>query len=158
MRAELALSALDMALGSRKPESVIHHRNQGSQYALLAFGNRCREMGVRPSMGTLGDACDNAMAESFFASVECELLDRKTYRTKTEARLAIFTWIEGWYNSRRRHSALGYLSPMNYGEKHRGVDPHHDKPGLPTGPLAPRLDEADSGSVDNPAIEYDHTA
>lgn len=114
MRAELVLSKLDMALGSRRPENVIHHRDQGSQYASLAFGMRCREMGVRPSMGTVGDAYDNAMAESFFATLECELIDRKTFRTKTEARLAVFTWIEGWYNPRRRHSALGYLSPMNY--------------------------------------------
>jgi putative transposase len=121
MRAELVLSALDMTLGSRKPESVIHHSDQGSQNASLAFGKRCREMGVRPSMGTVGDAYDNAMAESFFASLECELIDRKTFRTKTEARLAVFTWIEGWYNPRRRHSALGYLSSMNYEEKHRGL-------------------------------------
>jgi putative transposase len=159
MRAELVLSVLDMALGSRKPESVIHHSDQGSQYASLAFGKRCREMGVRPSMGTVGDAYDNAVAERFFASLECELIDRKTFRTKTEAHLAVFTWIEGWYNNpRRRHSGLGYLSPMNYEEKHRGVEPHHDKPGLPTGPLAPGLDGAGGGPVDNPAIEYDHTA
>jgi putative transposase len=77
-------------------------------------------MGVRPSMGSVGDAYDNAMAESFFASLECELIDRADFRTKTEARLAVFTWIEGWYNPRRRHSALGYLSPMNYEERKRG--------------------------------------
>ena len=71
-------------------------------------------MGVRPSMGSVGDAYDNAMAESFFASLECELIDRKSWPTKTEARLALFTWIEGWYNPRRRHSALNYLSPMNF--------------------------------------------
>jgi len=158
MRAELVLSALDMALGSRKPESVIHHSDQGSQYASLAFGKRCREMGVRPSMGTVGDAYDNAMAESFFASLDCELIDRKTFRTKTEARLAVFTWIEGWYSPRRRHSALGYLSPMNYEEKHRAAQANPDKPGLPTGPLAPGLGGAGGGPVDNPAIEYDHTA
>jgi putative transposase len=167
MRVELVLSALDMALGSRKPESVIHHSDQGSQHASLAFGKRCREMGVRPSMGTVGDAYDNAMAESFFASLECELIDRKTFRTKTEARLAFFTWIEGWYNPRRRHSALGYLSPMNYEEKHRAAQANLDKPGLPTGPggrppagrggRAPAWTGA-SGPVDNPAIEYDHTA
>lgn len=150
--------ALDMALSSRKPENVIHHSDQGSQYASLAFGKRCREMGVRPSMGTVGDAYDNAMAESFFATLECELIDRKTFRTKTEARLAVFTWIEGWYNPRRRHSALGYLSPMNYEEKHRAVEPPHPKPGLPTGPLAYGLDGAGGSPVDNPAIEYDHMA
>lgn len=139
MRAELVLSALDMALGSRKPENVIHHGDQGSHYASLAFGRRRREMGVRPSMGTVDDAYANAMAESFFAALECELIDRKTFRTKTEARLAVFTWIDGWYNPRQRHSALGYLSPMNCEEKHRAGEPPHDKPGLPTGPpLAPR--------------------
>ena len=64
-------------------------------------------MGVRPSMGTVGDAYDNAMAESFFATLECELIDRRSWQTKTEARMALFTYIEGWYNPRRRHSALG---------------------------------------------------
>jgi putative transposase len=114
MSADLVLGALNMALQQRRPEQVIHHSDQGSQYTSVAFGNRCRQMGVRPSMGTVGDAFDNAMAESFFASLECELIDRKTFKTRTEARLAVFTWIEGWYNPRRRHSALGYLSPVNF--------------------------------------------
>jgi putative transposase len=70
---------------------VIHHSDQGSHYASIAFGDRCRKMGVRPSMGSVGDAYDNAMAESFFASLECELIDRKSWQTKTEARLALFT-------------------------------------------------------------------
>ena len=114
MTSELVISALNMALLTRKPESVIHHSDQGSQYTSIAFGNRCKEMGVRPSMGTVGDAYDNAMAESFFASLECELIARRTWKTKTEARLAIFTWIETWYNPRRRHSALGQMSPINF--------------------------------------------
>ena len=84
-----------MALQQRKPEGVIHHSDQGSQYTSVAFGERCKKMGVRPSMGTVGDAYDNAMAESFFASLECELIDRKTWQTKTGARLALFTYIEG---------------------------------------------------------------
>ena len=87
-----------MALITRKPQDVIHHSDQGSQYTSLDFGKRCKEMGVRPSMGSVGDAYDNAMAESFFASLECELIARRTWTTKTEARLAIFTWIETWYN------------------------------------------------------------
>jgi len=119
MRTELVLGALNMAISTRKPTEVIHHSNQGSQYAALAFGKRCQHMGVRPSMGTVGDAYDNAMAENFFASLECELLDRRAFKTKTEARLAVFTWIEGWYNPCRSHSALGYLLPMTFEEKNQ---------------------------------------
>jgi putative transposase len=114
MTSDLVINALNMALLTRKPESVIHHSDQGSQYTSIAFGNRCKEMGVRPSMGTVGDAYDNAMAESFFASLECELIARRTWKTKTEARLAVFTWIESWYNPRRRHSGLGQMSPINF--------------------------------------------
>jgi putative transposase len=114
MTTDLVLSALNMALAQRKPEQVIHHSDQGSQYTSLAFGNSCRQMGVTPSMGTVGDAYDNAMAESFFATLECELIARKTFETRSQARMALFTWIEGWYNPRRRHSGLGYKSPMNF--------------------------------------------
>ena len=119
MTADLVLAALNMALQQRRPAGVVHHSDQGSQYTSLAFGNRCTEMGVRPSMGSVGDAYDNAMAESFFATLECELLDRRSFKTKTEARMALFTYIEGWYNPRRRHSALGYLSPANFEAKHQ---------------------------------------
>jgi len=114
MTAELVLAALNMALQQRRPEGVIHHSDQGSQYTSIAFGERCRKMGVRPSMGSVGDAYDNAMAESFFATLECELIDRRSWQTKTEARLALFTYIEGWYNPRRRHSALGQISPARF--------------------------------------------
>ena len=119
MTAELVVTALDMAGWQRRPENVIHHSDQGSQYTSLAFGKRCKELGVRPSMGTVGDAYDNAMAESCFASLECELLDRRTFKTQTEARLAVFSWVEGWYNLRRRHSALGYCSPINFERNHQ---------------------------------------
>jgi putative transposase len=119
MTAELVLEALNMALQQRRPAQVIHHSDQGSQYTSVAFGERCKKMGVRPSMGTVGDAYDNAMAESFFATLECELIDRRKWETKTEARLALFTYIEGWYNPRRRHSALGQTSPANFERKHR---------------------------------------
>jgi len=119
MTADLVIEALNMALMTRKPESVIHPSDQGSQYTRIAFGNRCREMGVRPSMGTVGDAYDNAMAESFFASLECELIARRSWKTNTEARLAVFTWIESWYNPRRRHSGLDYQSPNNFERKHQ---------------------------------------
>lgn len=119
MTSDLVILALNMALMTRKPQSVVHHSDQGSQYTSIAFGNRCKEMGVRPSMGTVGDAYDNAMAESLFASLECELIARRTWKTKTEARLAVFTWIESWYNPRRRHSGLNYQSPNNFERKHQ---------------------------------------
>ncbi|SDX57633.1 Integrase core domain-containing protein [Nitrosomonas oligotropha] len=108
---------MNMALITRKPGKVIHHSDQGSQYTSVEFGKRCKEMRVRPSMGSVGDTYDNAMAESFFASLECELIDRRSWKNKTEARLAIFTWIESWYNPTRKHSGLGYLSPNNFERK-----------------------------------------
>ncbi|MGH7404195.1 MAG: IS3 family transposase [Candidatus Rokuibacteriota bacterium] len=115
LRTELVLEALEMAIERRRPEGgVIHHSDQGSQYTALAFGQRCEEAGVRPSMGSVGDAYDNALCESFFATLECELLDRSTFRTPREARREVFDYIEGWYNPHRLHSSLGYESPVNY--------------------------------------------
>ncbi len=118
LRSELVLDALNMALGQRKAAGVIHHSDQGCQYTSIAFGLRCREAGVKPSMGSVGDCYDNAMAESFFATLECELLDRVRFRTQAEARIAIFDFIEGFYNPRRRHSGLGYLSPIEFERAH----------------------------------------
>jgi putative transposase len=117
LRTKLVLDALDMALAQRRPESVIHHSDRGCQYTSYAFGKRCREAKVVPSMGSVGDAYDNAMAESFFATLEREVIDRRTFKSQAEARMAIFTWLEGWYNPHRRHSSLGYLSPINYESK-----------------------------------------
>ena len=114
LRTELVLAALNMAIGQRRPEAVVHHSDKGAQYTSLAFGKRCRQMGVLPSAGSAGDCYDNAMAESFFATLECELIDRHAFQTQAEARMAIFEFIEGWYNTRRRHSALGYLSPNDF--------------------------------------------
>lgn len=114
LRTELVLDALEMAIHQRKPISVIHHSDQGSQYTSLAFGKRCREARVRPSMGSVGDAYDNALCESFFATLECELLHRHTFRSRDEARRAVFEFIEGWYNPHRRHSSIGYRSPVRY--------------------------------------------
>jgi putative transposase len=114
LRTELVLEALNMGVWQRQPEGVIHHSDQGCQYTSIAFGRRCREAGVRPSMGSVGDCFDNALCESFFATLECELLDRQRFRTQVEARLAVFEFIEGFYNPSRRHSALGYLSPIEY--------------------------------------------
>lgn len=114
LRAELVIDALEMAIGQRQPGGVSHHSDQGSQYTSLAFGKRCQEAGVRPSMGSVGDAYDNAMCESFFATLECELLDRRRFASQVEARMVCFSFIEGWYNPVRLHSALGYRSPMAY--------------------------------------------
>jgi putative transposase len=115
LKTELVLDALNMAVAQRRPRGVIHHSDQGCQHTALAFGRRCDEMGVRPSRGSVGDAYDNALAESFFfATLECELLDRRRFRTQAEGRVAIFRYIEGWYNLHRRHSSLGQRSPINY--------------------------------------------
>jgi putative transposase len=114
----LVLDALNMAIGQRRPTAVIHHSDQGCQYTSVQFGQRCQEVGVRPSMGSVGDAYDNAMAESFFATLECELLDRRRFRSQAEAKLALFRWIEGWYNPRRRHSSLGRVSPLTYEQRY----------------------------------------
>jgi putative transposase len=114
LRTELVLDALEMALAGRRPLGVICHTDHGCQYTSIAFGRRCRGTGVRPSMGTVGDAYDNAMCESFFTTLECELLDRNKFHSHSEARMAVFSFIEGWYNPTRRHSGLDYLSPMNY--------------------------------------------
>jgi putative transposase len=114
LRTELVLAALEMAIVQRRPGEVIHHSDQGTQYTSIAFGQRCRQAGVRPSMGSAGDCFDNAMAESFFATLECELLDRRRFRTQVEARMAVFEYLEGWYNPHRRHSALNYLSPAAF--------------------------------------------
>jgi len=114
LRTELVLDALNMALGQRRAAGVVHHSDQGCQYTSIAFGARCRQANVRPSMGSVGDCYDNAMCESFFATLECELLERERFRNQVEARMAIFEFIEGWYNSHRRHSSLGYLAPMEF--------------------------------------------
>ena len=114
LRTELIVNALNMAIGQRRPNNVIHYSDQGCQYTSLAFGSRCREAGVRPSMGSVGDAYDNAMAESFFSTLECELLSRRFFKSQAEARMACFTSIESFHNPLRLHSGLGYRSPVDY--------------------------------------------
>lgn len=115
LRTELVVGALEMAVWNRRPgEGVIHHSDHGAQYTSLLFGEHCRAVGIRCSMGSAGDCYDNAMAESFFATVECELLARQPFRTQHEARTTLFEYIEVFYNRQRRHSALGYLSPDAY--------------------------------------------
>lgn len=118
LRTELVTDALNQAVGQRNPKDVVHHSDQGCQYTSIAFGLRCREVGVKPSMGSVGDAYDNAMCESFFATLECELLDRRRFKNQAEAQMAIFEFIEGFYNTRRRHSALDYDSPIDYERRH----------------------------------------
>ncbi len=118
LRTELVLSALNMALGQRRAKGVVHHSDHGTQYTSIAFGLRCQEAKVRPSMGTVGDAYDNAMCESFFATLERELLARRRFATKAEARMAIFEFIEGWYNPIRRHKRLGRISPIEFERRH----------------------------------------
>ena len=115
LRSELVVEAVTMATSRRRPApGAIHHSDQGSQYASLAFGQRLREAGLLGSMGSRGDCFDNALVESFFATLECELLARQRFPTRNAARLALFEYIEGFYNTHRRHSALGYLSPAAY--------------------------------------------
>ena len=102
------------AIWQRRPDSVIHHSDQGTQYTSIAFGKRCRQLRVRPSTGSARDCYDNALAESFFATLETELLWRERFKSQAEARMAVFEFIEGFYNPRRRHSALDNVSPIVY--------------------------------------------
>jgi putative transposase len=119
LHAKIVLDALEMAVQQRQPIGVVHHSDQGSQYTSLAFGKRCQEANVRPSMGSVGDAYDNAMCESFFATLETELIDRTSFPTKSAARLAVFDFIEGFYNPQRRHSGIQNLSPIDFERKSR---------------------------------------
>jgi putative transposase len=114
LKTELVLDALEMAVSQRRPDGVIHHSDQGTQYTSIAFGARCQAAGVQPSMGSVGDCYDNAMCESFNATLECELLVKFRFKDRREAALAVFRFIEGWYNPHRRHTSLGMLSPAEY--------------------------------------------
>lgn len=115
LRTELVVDALEMALWRRKPNAgLIHHTDRGSQYTALSFGKRLEEGGIVPSMGRAGSALDNAISESFVASLKTELLHRHRFISREAARTAVFDYIEGFYNRARRHSSLGYLSPSDY--------------------------------------------
>lgn len=119
MRTELVTDALAMAVAGRRPRpGLVHHSDKGSQYTSLTFGQRCEEAGIRLSTGQTGSCYDNAVTESFFASLETELIDRTTFRTRHHAEQALFAYIEGFYNPRRRHSANGHLSPTEYERRH----------------------------------------
>lgn len=121
LRTELALAALAMAVGTRRPGdagSLVHHSDHGCQYTAFAFGRRLQAAAIVASMGRVGDCYDNAVAESFFATLKVELLHRQSWPTRAAARQAIFEYIEVWYNRQRRHSTLGYLSPAEYEQTH----------------------------------------
>jgi transposase InsO family protein len=113
---ELAIAAVELAVWRRGlvDDGLVYHSDQGSQFTSLALGKRLRALGIRQSMGSVGDCFDHALIESFFATLECELIDRRHWRTREEARLEVFWWLEAVYNRTRRHSSLGYLSPMEY--------------------------------------------
>lgn len=120
LRTGLISSALEMALARRRPTGgLVHHSDRGTQYTSLAFGRRLREAGIAASMGSTGDCYDNALAESFFASLETELIARSDWANPTEARAAVFEWIEVFFNRIRRHSGIGYRSPAEFEERYR---------------------------------------
>ena len=115
--AELAIAAVELGVWRRGlpgGDGLIHHSDQGAQFTSLAFGGKLQQLGIRQSMGSVGDCFDHALIESFYATLECELIDRRHWRTREEARLEVFWWVEAVYNRTRRHSSIGYLSPMEY--------------------------------------------
>ena len=115
LRTALVADALAMAVWSRRPRAgLVHHSDHGCQYTSWAFGQRLRSAGLLGSMGTVGDALDNAVAESFFATLQTELLDRRRWSSRRQLAQAIFEWIEVFYNAQRRHSTLGMLAPLTY--------------------------------------------
>ena len=119
MRAELVCDALAMAVSARRPgPGLVQHSDKGAQYTSLAFGRRCEEAGISPSTGRTGSCYDNAVTESFFASLETELIDRTRFSTRADAEREVFSYIEGFYNPWRRHSANGQLSPAEYERRH----------------------------------------
>jgi Integrase core domain len=119
LRAELVVDALEMALARRRPDrGLIHHSDQGCQYTAVLFTKRCAKAGIEVSMGSVGDCYDNAVCEAFHASIKKERIYRQSWPTRAEARVAIFEYIEGFYNPRRRHSTLGYLSPAEFERHH----------------------------------------
>ena len=125
LKADLVLDALGMAITQRRPKKgLIHHSDRGSQYTSLAFGKTLADAGVLQSVGRRGDAFDNAVAESFFATLETELFARTTFTSRDHARVQLFDFIEGFYNPRRRHSAIGYLSPLRFEEQ--SIEQEHE--------------------------------
>jgi putative transposase len=127
MRTELVTDALGMATIRRRPDnnSTILHSDHGSQYTSWAFGQRLRAAGLLASMGTVGDCYDNAMMESFWGTLQLEVLDQNTWKTRDELANAIFEWIECWYNPKRRHSSIGMHTPVTFEALHTRSDQDH---------------------------------
>jgi len=149
LEAELVVDALGMAATRRRPSvGAIHHSDRGSQYASTIFGRTLRESGLLQSMGRKGSALDNAACESVIATFKTELVHRRSFRSRNAAREEVFRWIEGWYNRRRRHSSLGYLSPVDYEELHMNAP----GPFGPADPDQPALEGA-LGGVGSPSDE-----
>ena len=119
LRTELVADALQMAQWQRRPPpGTIVHADRGCQYTSWLFGHRLRQAGLLGSMGRVASSVDNALVESFWSTMQRELLDRQSWASRVELAAAIFDWIEGWYNPRRRHSSLGYLSPAEFEALH----------------------------------------
>ena len=119
LRAELVIDALEMGLHRRRPErGLIHHSDQGCQFTAVLFSKRCAKAGIAISMGSVGDCYDNAVCETFHATLKKEKIYRQSWPTRAAARTAVFEYIEGWYNPRRRHSTLAYLSPAEFERQH----------------------------------------
>lgn len=134
LRAELVIDALEMAVARRRPDAgLVHHSDQGSQYTSLIFTRRCASVGIDVSMGSRGDCFDNAVLESFHATLKKDLIHRRSWPTKAEARMAVFDYIEAFYNRRRRHSLLGMLSPLDF----ENSTPRNDGTSLAASRLAP---------------------
>ncbi len=163
MRSELVVDALQMAIWQRRPApGAIHHADHGSQYTSWAFGQRLHAAGLLGSMGSVGDALDNALVESFFASLQTELLNRSPWASPAELAGAVFAYLEGFYNPTRRHSALGYLSPADYEkaatrrpaeQRHDAQAPHCPSPGTrghSTSGSSPHVLERRSGAEPRP--------
>src|SRR5947209_4627759 len=119
LRSELVVSALEMALARRRPDrGLIHHSDHGCQFTAVLFTKRCERAGIDISMGSVGDCYDNAVCETFHATLKKEKIYRQSWPTRAEARAAVFAYIEGFYNPRRRHSTLAYLSPIEFERQH----------------------------------------
>jgi len=115
LRLELVEQALEMAVARRRPEAgLIHHSDHGSQYTAVIFGQRCEQLGIDVSMGSIGDCFDNAVCEAFHATLKRELVRRRPWPTRAELKTAVFAYIEGFYNTRRQHSTLNHYSPIEF--------------------------------------------